>query len=437
MIKILLNTEPYTIEISTQLAEVHDINSAKLIVRIGAWIRELNVTINDELPEDTIGLPEELKQCFILPEELSYEIVVKNRCLTIGPIIAFVAFRGKKGLSPRKMEVFKLRFANYQKVKGLLFICAGNGIDPSTKTIEGYYYNPEGKNPKTRWIYGVFPYPNAVYKRKPIAKFRYNDLISTIGDRIINSTFFIKDDIAKMCQRDIKFQAYFPYTEMLNDEEQLSKLLTQYHFVYLKPGNGCQGIGIYKVTTDPQGNYKFINRTKKVFTLEKGEQIKKFINKCKQKNYIIQQGIESGANHKQVDFRVYAQKDQNRQWACQGMIARIAKKDAVVTNLYFTEKVMPGLKAIETTFNVDHHIAVKIQDDIYRQCIGVCKEIDKRFGNYGDVAIDVMVDANHRVWILEINKDFGYQSLLKLRNRQLLRTLYTTPFEYAKTLAGF
>ncbi|WP_286230712.1 YheC/YheD family protein [Neobacillus mesonae] len=437
MIKILHKTEPNTIEISTKLAENYDINCAKLIVRIGAWIRELNVNINDELPEDTIGLPEQLKQSFTLPEELSYEIVIKDRYLTIGPIIAFVAFRGKSSMSPRKMELFRLRFADYQKIKGLVFICAANGIEPSTKTIEGYYYNPNGKDRESRWIYGVFPYPNAVYKRKPVSGFRYNDLISSIGNRVINSFFFIKDDIAKMCQRDQKFQQYFPYTEMLQDEEQLNSLITKHQFVYLKPANGCQGIGIYKVTVDGQGNFQFINRRRKMFTLAAGQQLKNFIDKCKRKNYIIQQGIESGADHKQVDFRVYAQKDQKGQWVCQGMIARVGKKGAVVTNLYFTEKLLPGLKAIETTFKVDHKTAEEIQANIYKQCIGVCEEIDKRFGNYGDVAIDVMVDKNHRVWILEINKDFGYQSLVKLKNRPLLRTLYTTPFEYAKMLAGF
>ena len=436
MIKILHKTEPNTIEFSMKLAEVYNINSSKLIIRIGAWIREMFVRINDELPEDTIGLPEELKQSFTLPEELSYEIVVKNRYLTIGPVIAFVAYRDKN-MSPKNLELYKLRFTKYHKVNGLIFICAASGINPSTKTIEGYYYNPNGKNPETRWIYGVFPYPNAVYKRKPIDGYRYNDLISSIGDRIINSFFFLKADIAKMTQRDKNFQKYFPYSEMLDTEEQLNRLIKHHHFVYIKPSNGRQGIGIYKVTLDEQGNYQFMDRRQKVFSLAKGEQLNKFLNKCKRKNYIIQQGIESRANNQQVDFRVYAQKNKKGKWVCQGMIGRLAKKGSVVTNLYFTEKLLPGLESIKTFFNADDADAIKIQGEIYKQCIGVCEELDKKFGKYGDVAIDVIVDANQLVWILEINKDFGYQSLVKLKNRKLLHKLYTTPFEYAKKLAGF
>ncbi|WHY78272.1 YheC/YheD family protein [Neobacillus sp. WH10] len=437
MIKIIHITEPDMIEFSMKLAKIHDINVSKLIIKIGVWVREMFVRINDELPEDTIGIPIELKQSFTLPEELSYEIVIKNRYLTIGPLIAFLAYRGKKNMSPQKLELFKHRFKNYKKINGLVFICAAKGINPSTKTIEGYYYNPNGKNPETRWIYGVFPYPNTVYKRKLIKGYRYNDLISSIGDRIINSFFFLKADIAKMSQQDKNFQKYFPYTEMLDTEEQLSKLIKHYHVIYIKPSNGRQGIGIYKVTMDLHGNYQFMDRMKKVLCLGKGEQLNKFLNKCKGKNYIIQQGIESLVNNQQIDFRVYAQKNKMGQWVCQGMIGRLAKKGAVVTNLYFTEKLLPGLEAIKTIFNTDHAKAIKIQGEIYKQCIAVCEELDKKFGNNGDVAIDVIVDANQRVWILEINKDFGYRSLVKLKNRKLLRTLYTTPFEYAKTLAGF
>ncbi|WP_066320415.1 YheC/YheD family protein [Bacillus sp. FJAT-29814] len=437
MIKITHMTEPDTIEFTMKFAEVYDINSKKLIIRIGAWVREMVVNINDELPEDTIGLPKELKEYFTVPEELSYEMVIKNRTLTIGPVIAFVAYRGKRTLSPKSLELYKHRFTNYKKVNGLVFICAASGINPSTKTIEGYYYNPNGKDANTRWMYGVFPYPNAVYKRKPIDGYRYNDLVSTIGDRIINSFFFLKADITQMTQRDKNFQKYFPYSEMLDTEEQLSRLIEQYQFVYIKPSNGRQGIGIYKVTRDLSGNYQFMDRRKKVFSLAKGGQLNHFLNKCKRKKYIIQQGIDSEVNNQQVDFRVYAQKNKMGQWVCQGMIGRLAKKGSVVTNLAFTEKLLPGLEAIKTIFQADNKNAKKIQDEIYKQCIGVCEELDKKFGKYGDVAIDVIVDASQRVWILEINKDFGYQSLVKLKNRKLLRTLRTTPFEYAKTLAGF
>jgi len=437
MIKIIHIAEPNMIEFSMKLAEVYDINSSKIIIRIGAWVREMFVRINDELPEDMIGLPKELKQFFTLPEELSYEIVIKNRNLTIGPVIAFVAYRGKKNMSPKNLELYKHRFTNYQKVNGLVFICAASGIDPTTKTIEGYYYNPNGKNANTRWIYGMFPYPNAVYKRKPIDGYRYNDLISSIGDRIINSFFFLKADIAQMCQKDKEFQKYFPYSEMMDTEEQLSRLIEQYQFAYIKPSNGRQGIGIYKVTRDLYGNYQFMDRRKKVFSLAKGGQLNHFLNKCISKKYIIQQGIDSEVNNQQVDFRVYAQKNKMGQWVCQGMIGRLAKKGSVVTNLSFTEKLLPGLEAIKTIFHVDNANAAKIQGKMYKHCTGVCEELDKKFGKYGDVAIDVIVDANQRVWILEINKDFGYQSLVKLKKRQLLRTLYTTPFEYAKTLAGF
>jgi hypothetical protein len=58
-------------------------------------------------------------------------------------------------------------------------------------------------------------------------------------------------------------------------------------------------------------------------------------------------------------------------------------------------------------------------------------------GLYGDVAIDLTVDRNRKVWILEINKKYSRKSLRRLGATHLLREILTGPLEYAKALAGF
>lgn len=407
-----------------------------MLVRIGAFLYEMNVKIDDDFPDDTIGLPKEL-HAFTLPQNLPYEMIIKDRSILIGPIIAFVAFRRKKYITTSKLEFFRRRFTNYEKIGGLVFICAADGIAPQSKTIEGYYYNPKGTCPQSRWIYGNFPYPNAVYKRKPIDSSRYHDLVSSIGNRVINSVFFLKADVAEMIERDSNFQQYFPYTEMLKSAEQLMGLLSRFGHVYLKPNNGKQGIGIFKVTMGDSGVLNFLNRRRKLSTFIMDETFDAFLQKCKKKKYIIQQAITSPHPSHPVDLRVYVQKNDQKEWVCQGFIARLGKKGTIVNNLQFIERLGRGSEAIHQWFGIDKKRAQKIEGHIYETCIKVCKELDKKIGNYGDVAVDVILDEEYHPFVLEINKDFGYESVRRLRDRRLLHKLFTTPFQYAKTLGGF
>lgn len=407
-----------------------------MLVRIGAFLYEMNVKIDDDFPENTIGLPQELN-AFTLPPQLPYEMIVKDRSILIGPIIAFVAYRQKKYITTRKLEFFRRRFSNYERIGGLLYICAADGINPQTKTIEGYYYNSKGTSPQSRWIYGNFPYPNAVYKRKPIDSYRYHDLISNIGNRVINSIYFLKADVAEMIKRDPDFQQYFPHTEILESAEQLTALLSRFDSLYLKPNNGMQGMGIYKVSMGDDGVLYFLNRRRQLITHKLDEKFDTFLQRCKKKRYIVQQAIISPHPSHPVDFRVYVQKNGQMEWVCQGMIARLGKKGSIVNNLRFIERLGTGTKAINLWFGIDEKKAQEIEKHILDTCIAVCKELDKKVGNYGDVAVDVIIDENFRPLVLEVNKVYGYESIWRIRNRALLHKLFTTPFEYAKALGGF
>ncbi|HZH60014.1 MAG TPA: YheC/YheD family protein [Metabacillus sp.] len=394
------------------------------------------INIDPSLSEKTISLPADLFEICRLPEDLPYEIVVDDTSIAIGPIIAMVAYRDKKKMSCRALDKLKLRFSHYERIKGLIFVCAANCIIPNENTIEGYYFNPNGTSSKTRWKYGRYPYPNAVYKRVPIESTSYNHLISKVGNRVINSVFFLKADIVKEVEKDKKFSSFFPHTELLRNEKQIRTLITQFQSVYIKPSNGSQGEGVYKVTVDKHNRLNIIDRENKKTVISNNGILTNYLKIWTKKEYIIQKAIKPIGNQN-IDFRVYVQKNGLGNWCCQGMIGRLAKQGTIITNLKYAAEILEGRAAIKKFFPLDSPKAKSLEEEIYTRCIGVCKEIDMKFGTYGDVAVDVIVDSNLSVWILEINKVYGYNSIRKMKNQTLLETLFTTPFDYAKTLAGF
>ncbi|WP_307197098.1 YheC/YheD family protein [Neobacillus niacini] len=286
-------------------------------------------------------------------------------------------------------------------------------------------------------MYGVFPYPDVVYKRHPIDTVRYNDLISQIGDRVINSYYFCKGELPEYASRNENLKKLFPETEKLTGLEQLNQMLRKHQTVYIKPPEGEGGRGIFNVTMDVQGNYVFVNQNNIKTIMSEQTDLNLFLKKFIRRRYIIQQGVSTTIGDRNVDFRVYMQKNGLKQWECQGMIGRVARKDKIVTNLKYVEKLLMGIEAIKLLFGINHQEAIQIQSKIYDKCKKVCMELDKCVGNYGDVAIDCIVDQNYQVWFLEVNKRYGYDSLVKVKNYNLRRLLFVTPFRYAKALAGF
>jgi hypothetical protein len=437
MVYIQYKEEKEKIFLSNKLIKQYNIVPLRLIVKIGAWAKELMVTVDDELPEDTIGLPKEVTNKFTIPEDLSYEIVLDHRTLSLGPVIAFVAYFTKQQVTPKRLDRLKGRFKKYEDINGLIYVCAAKGINVSEKTIEGYYFNPNGTSITSRWIQGVFPYPDTVYKRHPIDPGRYNDLVSQIGDKVINSYYFCKGELPEYVSNNTELQKYFPDTKTLEGIEQLEEMITLYESVYLKPRNGAQGRGILHVSLDEFGRYVFVNRKKEVTVYNGGEKLKEYLNTYIKRRYIIQQSVSTKQNQQNLDFRVYAQKNGLKKWQCQGIIGRVAKKDTIITNLKYVDQLLSGIDAIKYLFDVNDNEANLIQQKIFDACLSVCSELDKNIGNYGDVAIDCIVDEQCHVWILEINKLYGVETLRKMKKKELMTTLFTTPFQYAKALAGF
>lgn len=400
-------------------------------------MKEFAVKIDDNLPNGIIGIPTEIAESFTIPDEVPYDLVLHGRTLSIGPVIGFVAFNHQNEVKPLRLERLNSRFAYYSKIRGLIFVCAAKGINVDERKIQGFYYNPNGKNESTRWVSGTFPYPDVVYRRHPIDKSRYSDLISQMEGRVINSYFFCKGELAEYALKNTDLAKFLPYTENLSGMEQLERMLNEYKSVYLKPRNAAGGRGILHVTKDEDEAVIITDRNRERTLYSNKEVLKEFIDNLIDKKYLIQQSVSISRSNQNMDFRIYAQKNGLKKWVCQGMIGRLSKKDSIITNLKYVDKLLTGENAIKFLFNMNDEDVQKMRDKIYKVCTQVCEILDETVGNYGDVAIDCIIDSNYNIWILEINNLYGYDSLIKMRKHNLVKILKTTPFQYAKALAGF
>lgn len=415
--------------LSPQTLQNFQINSGTITLHLGAWTKTLKVLLLETLDENTIGLSHQLALSFTIPDTLPYDMYLEGDDLYLGPVIAVVVRKGE--LSQGRLKYWTDYCRNYHDIRGLIYFCMVHGIDTCTKTIKGYYYDP---NEEEQWKCGTFPYPGVVYQRTGISTDILQDLNMHTDGKVFNAYLFNKWEMWKVLSQ--AGFTYTPHTAKFSDLKSLKEMLSLYPSVYLKPARGRFGIGILKVEKIPKG---FL--IKKEYGSHQCEddpaQVFQLINKYKKKReYIIQQSVPLIFERKPVDFRVILQKDKSQNWTCSGTIAKMGYEGFIYTNT--TSAVYLATEALKMVFGLNPEQALEKENEIIRICKEACQIIENTYGIFGDVGIDVVVDENLNIWILEINKLHQHTMVKLLReDPDIYNRVITKPLEYAKALAGF
>jgi hypothetical protein len=432
----LIKTNENVCYISKNDEKLFNKTNEEVTIRFGGWEHKAIIKTNVMLPNNTIAMPKHWFQDYDMPTELPYEIVVKEQTILIGPVIAFVLRSKLSNISLKTLEFSKKRLEGYANINGLIYICAGDSINVDTRSVEGYYFNPHAKDKNERWKHGVFPLPGAVFKRRSIPRLVQSKLQKIIGRTIFNSNYFNKWDLYD-CVSGYEVKKYFPSTERFTDINILKEMLNKFPVVYLKPRLSYKGKGIYMVRKKDR-RILFTSRDQEEFEFENMTSAEAFIEQfVSKKNYLVQKGIEV-PYQQHADFRLFLQKNHKKEWVCQGIVGRFAKKNSIITNTTYLDHFMQGREALQEIFALSNIEAEKLKSEMIQAAIDTCKVMDRELGHYGDVAIDMIVDKNKQAWILEANHFFyGYKGHLSVESKEANDRVRQTPFEYAKTLCGF
>ncbi|MFD0681477.1 MULTISPECIES: YheC/YheD family endospore coat-associated protein [unclassified Paenibacillus] len=325
---------------------------------------------------------------------------------------------------------------NYEKIKGLIYVCSLNGINPENQTIKGYYFNPNAEG-KEQWEKGIFPYPGAVYRRIKVSKnLLYDHLITHIERKIFNPYCFDKWDLWKLLSSNPLLKEHLPHTKQLNHLQDLNEMLRLYGSVYLKPANSSMGKGI-RMAKKVRNGYLFTNRYKVKSIIKNASQVSTFLHRLKKgKRYLIQQPVTMTYHKRNVDFRVILQKDGSLNWTCSGIIARFGRSGRFYTN--DVKSIGLSKNVLHDIFHLDEEAVSNKEKEVISICSKACQTIEKIYGPSGDVGVDVVIDPDLKVWILEINSLHQHKMAAYLKEDPHLYTrVMTRPLEFAKALAGF
>lgn len=405
--------------------------SEKINFHFGSWSKKMTVRFDNKLSANTIGLSKNLQKELFIPDDLSYEFKITKNSLHVGPMILWIAANTNERLNKR-LKNLQRRIDDFVPVRGMICICAEEGINTNTKEIEGYYFQPKTKEGGLKWKKATFSSPGSVFKRVPLTEMTNKHLCEMTKDRMFNSYFFNKWEMWEWLSSDSTLKKHLPFTKKVNSMKQIKEMLATYPSVYLKPVKGSEGKRIIQLESD--GSLFQITDDKKdkksVSHLEDHTLLQKRINGSNR--YLVQQGVPTKYGSRNVDFRIYMQKNESQQWKSSGITARISQPGSIITNIRHLDYWMTGREAFQKIFNLDKKGAYSQVKKIINICTRACESLEKK-GNYGDIAIDFIVDKNLHVWILEMN----LRQVYPVEDPNLAPKVKRTPFLYAMSIAGF
>lgn len=433
-IEIKAGSNEKNIYLNSRTLESIDPQADEITLHFGQLTKRLKIKIDNDLKTGEIIIPQNLTKLISIPL-LPYEYYFINNHLYLGPVIGMIVYT--RYMNDPNQQL--LRFADYENIKGLIFLFFPKTIDKWNKTISGCYYDPEKKS----FVNGVFPFPNAIFNRIPLRKSRYDYLKKEIGDKIFNYPYGNTDkfEFWKLMYKQPAIKNYLPKTKKFDNVNGVLKALEYSDSVYLKPVSMAGGNGIFHVKkmddhykwSDIDGNTVEI-KTKKLLSETLQKQL------IPNKEYIVQEEILTfNKDQNKLDFRIYLQKDYSKNWRLSGLETKVGKKDSIIANSQNRERIIPGEQALQEFYGLTEKKAKAKIEEIANVCILALKVMEAKGYKLGDVCFDLVMDKNKKFWILEVQINYAAEikAFRDEGERRILPFILPTPFEYAKALSDF
>lgn len=430
-------TENTIILHSNQLQKWKLTETQSVKVCIGCLEQQV-VVRRHERQESVVQLSRDSFEAVNVPDNIEYEIRRINDALAIGPVVGLLIRGTTEELTKQRIKIYKNYLINYERIKGLVLLFAWDGIDVDKKTVQGFFYVPD----QQEWVKGTFPFPSAVFVRRPLRKKNRVILEQLVGRNFFNSNVFNKWEMWEWFSNDRILHDYVANTVLARDKGKVKALLDEYRNIYIKPSFGMQGSGIYQLSQrgdEYQLSYR-LNGENITSYFESFEAVGYFLESTiNLEKYIVQQRIPLIRDQNRVmDFRVIAVKNEYGKWIIPGIVAKYGEKDSIVSNISSGGKAEKAWKTMKRMYKKDSRRAFLKYKEMENLALRCCDVLEKKDFNLGYIGIDMGIDEEKNLWVIEINNRSPDMTIaLDANDPELYYRIKASPLHYAKWLAGF
>lgn len=364
-----------------------------------------------------------------------------------GPIFGIHCDKNYHRLGPfGKQSLYFKRIIKLARKRGILaYIFSLDDIDYKNHSVTGMTYDFAADN----WYQSTFPLPDILYDRgfniveeiygKDATIFRQyfkdHQLKAINSFRTINT---VSDKLAcyELLVEDRRTAQYLPETHTFS-EKNLKSMINKYDLLYCKLINGSLGSLIYSIQKTGNDEYIIIHRDKydervKVRSTyhDLYANIKSLMKVDGQAeyNYIVQEGLKFVEYHdRPYELRILMVKNHKGIWTRLAMVGRV-RLDNQFLGRVDSEKRSSSL--LKKTLGKNEPF---VREQIYALIDDVLAVLQERKLEAGELAIDIGITKDYKVYIIEINSKpdtlLSYIGAFNLRNLYINRIL-----DYSKYL---
>lgn len=305
-----------------------------------------------------------------------------------------------------------------------LAIITPGSIDWNSQKVQALVWNGMSWDPQT------IPLPKAIYNRFYGPKPQVVDRLEAIlgPNKVFNHITRFNKWVIHNILTDSDLKPYLPATTLYTPESLLS-YLNHYGQVILKPLQGKLGSRVYLLTKKARSYFIHHGSNYPIATIKTGKELLAKLDPILVRPFLIQQFVPLARLDGRVfDLRFLVQKESQGLWKVSGRLSRQALRYSYITNL--SQAITPVEGVLETTFPGSNFLATLDTISIKGAQIA-----EQSLGSLGELSVDFGLDAEGKIWIIELNAKpmkFIFQAL---DDPMLLQEIYELPLHYARHLA--
>lgn len=396
-----------------------------------------------ENSENSMLVSQKLFCELLLVHDLILNIRKENDDIYLGPVVGVFINQDNNPFYEKGTAEYNARASI---VEGCFcYYFSIDNINCKENTVKGYILSPISN----KWTLGLFPMPNVIYDRgvwftdeqKPIVKEIRSNFNSNPDIHVINSRNYLgKKETHEKLSKYPDMYCYLPKTITYTNFNDVLIMLKQYDFIFLKSSLGSGGRHV--ISIEHIGDkYRLVLLLGGLMELilNNTEELRTYVeNYTEGKKFVIQRGIRLLKYRDNVfDMRVLIIKDDKGKWRNVYNQARIAKSNFTITNysaggdVDFYEKIYGELCSSFTKIKIPN------SDEISETTIKIAEYIEKAFGSFGELGMDIAIDIYGKLWFIEANTKPDKDLAEGLDDLEGIQLQDLAIFQYSKYLAGF
>lgn len=387
--------------------------------------------------EEKLILPPAQSNDLLIPFPKQVQAFLQNNMIKIGPVIGLLT-----DIHPNYKSMFHEILQSKDYTSHYCFVFSPTDINWGRREVMGWFFDGKGEQ-GLRWKKHILPLPDVIYNRityRSVEKsaevkslFRMAARHSKV--KMFNPSFFSKQGIHRLLKNHPLAKEFLPDTRFSAAKRSITQLLAKHDELYIKPGDGAEGLGIYK-----------ISKAGEVFNCHTERQITQYgslddllamaASEDWKRRYIVQQGIRLiQYNGRNVDFRVNLNKNLKNDWVVSGIAGKAAGAESVTTHVRLGGQVYKCGDILGLVFEEQSE---EFRRKIESAAVTLAQAIEEEIGKpVGELGLDIGIDQDGRVWMFEANSKPGRSIFrypgMEAEAAQSINLL----FEYSYFLAGF